>query len=86
MKSQSSQHPSKGLKLFIWETSDLVSTVFLRNDKLSLLFVQSQMMTLKISSYPSVHSAGMWHPSPHFFWYFYTKCKFSGQETAIFRI
>lgn len=76
----------QSLKLFIRETSDLVSTVFLRNDKLSLLFVQSQMMTLKISSYPSVHSAGMQHPFPHFFGYFYTKCKFSGQETAIFRI
>lgn len=44
------------------------------------------MMTVKIASYPSVQSAGMWHPSLHFFVLFIQNANFSGQEPAIFRI
>lgn len=44
------------------------------------------MMTVKIASYPSVQSAGMWHPSLHFFVLFIQNANFSGQEPAIFGI
>ena len=59
MKSQNNQDPSKLWSFSSQETSDVVSSVFWETTNFPFQFLQSQMMTLKIASYPSVHSAGM---------------------------